>query len=147
MKLSKKSSMPSILSDFFNNDRLERMFDYDLLPSANMFNRIPAANIKDNGKEYKIELAVPGMKKNDFDINLENDTLTISAEKKDVKEDENENYTRREYSYNAFRRTFRIPDLVSPENVKARYENGVLEISLPKKEDNKTEKRKSIKVS
>ncbi len=147
MKLSKSTSMPSILSDFFNNDGFERLFDYDLLPSVNKFNRVPAANIKDNGKEYRVELAVPGMKKDDFDISLENDSLTISAEQKKEKEDEDASYTRREYSYNAFRRTFRIPEMINPDKIRARYENGVLEITLPKKEADLSKKRSTIKVS
>ena len=118
------------------------------------FNR-PAANIIDNEKDFTIELAVPGMNKEDFSINLENDILSISVERKEVKEkstdakakvDEGRNYTRREFRYDGFCRSFSMPEIVDQEKFKADYKNGVLSVMLPKSEEAKV-KGREIKIS
>ncbi len=109
------------------------------------FNR-PAANIIDNEKDFNIELAVPGMAKDDFNINLEDDMLTISVERKEEEVKEDKNFTRREFRYDEFSRSFSLPDIVDQEKIKADYQNGVLIVMLPKSEEAKV-KGREIKIS
>ncbi len=109
------------------------------------YNR-PGANIIDNEKDFTIELAVPGMGKDDFKINLENDILSISVEREEVEEKDEKNYTRREFRYDGFCRSFSMPDIVDQEKIKADYKNGVLSVMLPKSEEAKISGRE-IKIS
>jgi HSP20 family protein len=109
------------------------------------FNR-PAANIIDNEKDFNIELAVPGMAKDDFNINLEDDIMTISVERKEEEVKEDKNFTRREFRYDEFSRSFSLPDIVDQEKIKADYQNGVLSVMLPKSEEAKV-KGREIKIS
>lgn len=109
------------------------------------YNR-PAANIIDNEKDFTIELAVPGMSKDQFSINLEDDVLTISIERKDEEVKEEKNFTRREFRYDEFSRSFSLPEIVDQENIKADYVNGVLSVMLPKSEEVKV-KGREIKIS
>lgn len=106
----------------------------------------PAANILDNEKDFTIELAVPGMHKDQFRINLEDDVLTISVERKEDEAMEEKNYTRREFRYDEFSRSFSLPEIVDQDNIKADYVNGVLSVVLPKSEEVKV-KGKEIKIS
>jgi HSP20 family protein len=94
----------------------------------------PAVNIAENKDHYEVSVAAPGLKKNDFNIDVEGNMLTISCEKEDRKEDKNERYTRKEYSYSSFSRSFTLPEEVIKENIEAVYEDGVLRITLPKTE-------------
>ncbi|MGI0106233.1 Hsp20/alpha crystallin family protein [Salinimicrobium sp. WS361] len=108
----------------------------------------PAMNIKEKEKEFEVELAVPGLKKEDFTITLDNGLLTISAEKEEKKEDEKEGFVSREFSYNSFSRSVSIPESIDEDkDVSARYEDGVLKLKLHKKEGIETKKPKTIKVS
>lgn len=133
--------VPSIFTDFFND-----YFTGDLSPrTANA--SIPAVNIHEGENDFALELAVPGMQKSDFNIEVENGVLTVSAEKKFEKSEEDKNYTRKEFSYSSFKRSFTMPDSVSPDNISAKYENGVLSLALPKKEESKVKPAKAIKVS
>lgn len=109
------------------------------------FNR-PAANIIDNEKEFNIELAVPGMNKEEFQIKVENDILIISVDRKEIEEKDEKNFTRREYRYDGFSRSFSLPEIVSQDKIKADYKNGVLNITLPKSEEVKI-KGREIKIS
>ena len=109
------------------------------------FNR-PAANIIDNEKDFTIELAVPGMAKEDFSLNLEDDILTISVERKEEEVKEDRNFTRREFRYDEFSRSFSLPDIVDQEKIKADYQNGVLSVMLPKSAEAKV-KGREIKIS
>lgn len=128
-------------SDFLDSDRF-LSFDW-----GKKMHSVPSVNIKENGKEFKIEMAAPGMSKNDFKVSVENDMLTISAEKKEEKKDETEKYTRHEYSYNSFSRSFSLPENADGENAVANYENGVLYISLPKKVEEEKKAGKEISVA
>ena len=94
----------------------------------------PAVNIQEDEKQFKLEVAVPGMKKDDFKINLDNQVLTISKEEKEQKEEKKDNYTRREFVYNSFSRSFRLPKTILVDKIKADYKDGILMISLPKDE-------------
>jgi len=107
---------------------------------------IPAVNIKEENDKFVLELAAPGMKKDDFKINLDNYQLTISAETKNEKKEKEGNYTRREFVFNSFSRSFTLPKTIDIDKIKADYKNGVLDIVLPKKEE-EAKLTKQIKIS
>ena len=107
---------------------------------------IPAVNIKEENDKFVLELAAPGMKKDDFKINLDNYQLTISAETKSEKKEKEDSYTRREFVYNSFSRSFTLPKTIDIDKIKADYRNGILDIVLPKKEE-ETKLTKQIKIS
>ncbi len=126
--------MPSVFNDFFKpwND----VFDGGTGLWGREMN-IPAVNIKEQKDDYLVSLAVPGMQKDDFKIDVEGNMLTISCEKKEKKEEKDVRYTRKEYNYSSFERSFTLPDEVIKEKIDAHYEDGLLKISLPKKEEAK----------
>lgn len=93
---------------------------------------LPAANIAESDKDYSIDLAVPGFKKEDFKVAVDKDILTISAEAKSESAEEKKDYSRREYNYSSFSRSFRLPDNVKDDAITAKYDNGILKLSLPK---------------
>ncbi|MCS6820030.1 MAG: Hsp20/alpha crystallin family protein [Chitinophagales bacterium] len=129
----------SLLGPFFRD-----FFDADSFFNLST-GTMPAANIAETDKEYSIELAVPGFKKEEFKIKVDKDVLTISAESESETKEEKKEYTRREYNYSSFSRSFRLPDNVKDDAIKARYENGILKLSLPKTEQQITA-TKEIKV-
>jgi HSP20 family protein len=92
-------------------------------------------NIRENEKAYTIEVIAPGLDKGDFKVNMDNNLLTISAEKKNETNNEGERMVRKEFTYRSFARTFTLDDTIEADNIQARYENGVLMIELPKKEE------------
>ena len=108
---------------------------------------VPAVNVKEDKENYNIEVAAPGMNKNDFDVNVENGVLNITAQHEEKDEDKEENFTRREFSYRSFKRSFTLPESVKDEDIKAKYEEGILRITIPKKEETKTENAKKIEIS
>lgn len=107
---------------------------------------MPAVNIMENTKEFRIEMAVPGMQKKDFKIHVENGMLTISTEKKEELKDVKENYTFREFSFFNFSRSFRLPENCLPDKIDAKYENGILHFFIPKKEVTVNKFSQDIKV-
>lgn len=107
----------------------------------------PPANITETDKDFLLELSVPGMKKDDFSINIDNGLLTISSEKEEEKNDEGKNYKRREFSYSSFSRSFTLPDNVDENNISAKYDNGMLQVTLPKKDGTASNPKKEIPVS
>ena len=111
------------------------MGDGDLIPEWKM--TVPAVNISEDQNTYLLSLAAPGMKKDDFRIDMEGDTLTIHAEKESEKEDSSRKFSRREYEYRSFSRSFTLPEGVDRDRIDARYENGVLQLTLNKKEEAK----------
>jgi len=134
-----------LFPDFFTD--IDRFFDQDLfrMPTQMMAN-MPAVNIRENENDFSIEVAAPGMKKEDFHIDVEDRMLTIGSQKEENKTDQKENYTRREYNYSAFSRSFRLPESVKEEEINARYEDGLLKITVPKpKETERQRKRIEIK--
>lgn len=144
MSLIKKSDWPllasgSWLSDFFDNDRF---FDSSMLKMQS----VPAVNVKETEKGFDIEVAAPGLSKKDFNVTVENGILTISSEKKEEKETKDKDYTRQEFSYTSFRRSFALPENVKEEDVNARYENGVLMLTLLKKTPSIQKVKKAIEV-
>ncbi len=112
------------------------LFPHDVWSKDCQFQQIPAANIKDNDQDFTISLAVPGLKKDDIKINIKNNVLTISSETKDDKKeivDAKKNFTRWEYNYNSFSRSFSLPNSVSSEKIEASLEHGELLVKIPKK--------------
>lgn len=107
---------------------------------------VPAVNIAENKDHYLVSLAVPGMKKEDFKIDMDGNMLTISSEKEETREEKEAKFTRKEYNYSSFSRSFTIPDDVNSEKIEARYEDGVLKMTLPRKEEAKKLAAKKISV-
>jgi len=142
--LKRKSTVPSLFSSFFESDPF---FNTDWIGNRYLASQVPSANISESNGEFLIELAVPGMSKDDFEVTCESGVLTISAEKEEEKKKEDKNYTRREYNYSSFSRSFSLPESVKLEDIKARYENGVLKVQVPKTEEAKRQAKKEIKVS
>lgn len=144
MSLIKKTDWPSLLngpmlSDFFDNDRF---FDADWLRKQS----VPAVNVKETEKSFEIELAAPGLTKKDFEISVDNGMLTISSEKKEEKEEKEKNYTRKEFSYSSFSRSFTLPENVNEEDVKAYYEDGILKLHIAKNAIGTSKPKKAIEV-
>jgi HSP20 family protein len=107
----------------------------------------PSVNISETDKEFKIELAAPGLKKEDFKVAVDKGILTISSEKQTEKTEEKKNYWKKEFSYNQFSRSFQLPENTLADKIDAKYENGILNVILPKKEVSVAEPQKEIKVS
>lgn len=151
MKLALRSTLPSLLADWpvpsslfgtrlFNGES----FDFPLLSQGS---RVPSANVVETPKEFKLELAVPGLERKDFNIEVDNHCLTISAEKKEEKKETEGDFTRREYSYNSFSRSFTLPENVKENDIDAKYENGILEVRVPKAQETPAKGAKKIAVS
>lgn len=130
---------PNVFNDFFK--------DWSNSNGSVVHSTIPAVNIKETENEFFLDVAAPGMDKKDFQINLENDVLTISSEKKSENEETTEQFTRKEYSYLSFKRSFTLPkQLIDRDNIKATYENGELKITIPKLEEAKPKPTRLIEV-
>jgi HSP20 family protein len=143
MALLRRSDWPtlggSLLSDFFDDDRF---FNSPWLKGQSL----PAVNIRETEKNYEVELAAPGFNKKDFNISIENALLTISAEKKEEEEQKENNYTRKEFSFSSFSRTFNLPENISEDDIQAKYEDGVLKLVLAKKEVSQSKPKKAISI-
>ena len=107
----------------------------------------PSANIIEKPEGFELEIAAPGLKKDDFNINLENSILTVSSEVEDEKNEEGKNYTRKEFYYGSFSRSFTLPKSIDTDKIKADYFNGILKIDLPKRDEAQLETKKEIKIS
>ena len=129
--LSRQTSMPTLFEDFFKP--WSQWFD-----DGGLIRRVtsmPAVNIAEKNDNYMVTLAAPGLKKEDFKIDLDGNMLTISSEKEENKEEKDEKFTRQEYSYSSFSRSFTLPEDVKQEKIDASYQNGELKIVLPRKEE------------
>jgi HSP20 family protein len=138
-------SIPSLLNDFFTDN----WFDSSLSNWRSTGSTLPAVNVKENNDSFSIEVAAPGMKREDFKLELNNHVLTISSQREDNREekDQNDNYTRKEFSYQSFQRSFTLPESkVDGEKIEARYMDGILYITVPKKEEAKVKPPKQITV-
>jgi HSP20 family protein len=133
---------PAGLADMFQN-----FFDSDFNDFFSRRFSDPAANIIESPESFELDLAAPGMKKDDFRIHLENNILTVSSEVEDEKLDEGKNYSRKEFSYGSFTRSFTLPKIIDLDKIKADYENGILKVLLPKKEEARLEVKKEIKIA
>lgn len=131
---------PGIFDEFFGRDF------YPVHYNRNGFKSLPAVNITEGDNEYTIEVAAPGLDKKDFKIDLDKDCLTISSVVEDSKEESQDHYTRREFRYSNFSRSFTLPELVDAENIAASHKNGVLSVSIPKKEEAKAKPARHIAI-
>ena len=131
--------LPTILDDFFR--------DWSTTNFSDTNTTLPAVNIKEDDNAFTVEVAVPGMEKKDFHIDLEDNILTISSEKTVENKEEKDNYTRKEYSYQSFKRSFTLPkNVVDSDKIAAQYKNGELIIAIPKREEAKPKPARLIEV-
>jgi HSP20 family protein len=135
----KNSALPSLVGDFFTRESSDIF-----LPFQNQ--TIPSVNIIEEKDHFEIHLVAPGLKKDNFQINLEENVLTISYSKTEEKEDEKVKFTRREFKINSFKRSFTINQLIDSEQVSATYLDGILVINLPKKEEVKLKNERLIEI-
>lgn len=139
--------IPELLENLFFENRLDALKNYETFS-------IPAVNIIENLPNFVVELAVPGLDKKDFSIEVEEDTLKIASKKveknKNIEEDNaelrNSSFRKREFNYSSFERIFKLPENIEAENVEANYENGILRVTLPKMEEKKVLK-KMVEIS
>jgi HSP20 family protein len=107
---------------------------------------MPSANISERAEDFKIDLAVPGMDKKDFSVEVDNGVLTVSGERKEQTREENEKITRCEFHYGSFKRTFGLPESANPDKVQASYKDGVLSLIVTKKDESKLKPKKQIRI-
>ncbi|MDD2550382.1 MAG: Hsp20/alpha crystallin family protein [Bacteroidales bacterium] len=137
------NQMPSLFDRFLEND----LFDWSNRNYSTTNTTLPAVNIKEDNDGFEVEMSVPGLDRKDFSIELNNSVLTISSEKKVENETkEGQRFARREFSYQSFSRSFTLPDTVEDDKIKAKYENGILSVSIPKKEEAKPKPAKQIEI-
>lgn len=129
---------PSLIDDFINTDWNLKVPTFS--------GTVPAVNIKELDSQFEIELAVPGMKKDDFEIEVEDGVLSISSTQEEEQVNEKGKFTRREFSYSSFRRSFTLPDSVDPTKIDATYKEGVLLVLLPKHKEAQPQPKKLIKI-
>ncbi|RZP02570.1 MAG: Hsp20/alpha crystallin family protein [Flavobacteriales bacterium] len=136
VKYNNKNVFPSLMNEFLNDDFGMNLF--------NRSNSLPSVNSIENNDSFEIDLAVPGMKKDDFIIELNDKVLVISSEKSSIN---NENMRLNEFDYSSFQRSFRVPDSVDLDKIKATYKNGILKIKLTKKKDSITKPNRLIDIT
>jgi HSP20 family protein len=128
-------------TNHFSNTDFNNLFNHldTMFPTKSFnnvaYNNIPAVNVKENENGFQIEVAAPGLKKEDFKLSLHENRLTISAKQEENKEENKEKYTRQEFNYTSFQRTFTLPKNVDGDKIEATYTDGVLHVGLPKKEE------------
>ncbi|WAC11125.1 Hsp20/alpha crystallin family protein [Dyadobacter pollutisoli] len=132
---------PSYLNGFFGKDLLNE-FNTPAFSGS-----VPAVNVIESKEGFRIEVAAPGLQKSDFKLNLEKNQLTISAQKEQKEEDTNEKYTRKEFKYSSFQRTFTLPNSVDGDKIEASYSEGILSVALPKREEAKEKPARAIEVA
>lgn len=146
MNLIRRSNewLPNVFDDFFNNEWLGET-------NHQVGVNVPAVNIKENDNSFSVEVAAPGKQRDDFKIELDHNLLTISAEEKEehhseTKSERKEKFTRREFSYSSFKRSFTLPDTIDNAKISANYVDGVLKIELPKREEAKIQPKRLIEI-
>ncbi len=139
------NSFPNLFDDFLNRDLL----DWNNSNFSNTGTTLLAINVKETPESFVVEMAAPGMKKEDFKVELNNNVLTISSEQKTEHEDkDNDKYTRKEFSYQSFQRSFQLSrEAVDADKIQAKYENGVLHLTIPKREEVKQKPSRLINIS
>jgi HSP20 family protein len=135
-----KRSMPSLVDEFFGRNLLDNVFDFNTGVST------PSVNIVEGKDSFRIEVAAPGLTKDEFKIDLHNNVLNISSEKEEKKEEKDEQYMRREFSYTSFSRSFTLPNTADTDKIAASYKEGVLNIEIPKKEEAKEKPKRLINI-
>ncbi|APS38912.1 Hsp20/alpha crystallin family protein [Salegentibacter agarivorans] len=144
IKRNEANWLPSVFDDMFKTDWLGGTTNVNSIGTS-----IPAVNIQETEDNFSVEVAAPGKTKEDFNIELDNDVLTISSEEKKENEtsEKNGRYTRKEFSYSTFKRAFSLPDSVDSEKISASYKDGVLIIELPKREEAKVQAKRMIEIA
>ena len=136
-------AIPMLFDDFFNRE----LFNWGNNNFSATSTTMPSVNIKETVDNFEVEVAAPGMEKKDFKITLDGNLLTVSSSKQFEQKPSQEHYTRREFSYQSFQRSFELPkDVVEPERIKASYENGLLQLLIPKKEEARKKAPKLIEI-
>jgi HSP20 family protein len=137
--------MPGLFNDFLSRD----FWNWGLGNNSTTNTTIPAVNVREDNDNFYVEVAAPGMKKEDFNVALDGTTLTIQSEKKEEREEKDgERYNRREFSYQSFQRVFELPaHVVDAEHIEAKYEHGLLHLTIPKKEEAKQRPPRMIQIS
>jgi HSP20 family protein len=135
-------SLSSWIDDFFDTD-----LGTGLVSNFNTGMTLLAVNIKEDNENYILEVAAPGMRKEGFNLEIDNDMLSISVETKSDNEKTEDNYTRREFGYSSFKRTFTLPDTIQADKIKAKYEHGILNVHIPKHEEAKRKPLRRIEIS
>lgn len=144
-KPSNGQGIPAAYSSPFGN-LMENFFNNDFFPGE-FSTAVPAVNVSEDNEQFQVELSAPGFSREDFKIESDNKMLIISGEYKKENESKEKTFTRREFNYGSFRRTFSMPDTVNDEKIDAKYENGILKITLPKREEAKVKPVKEIRIS
>lgn len=138
-----RNRFPDLFNRFMDND----LFDWSSKHFSNTNTTIPAVNIREDHDGYEVEMAAPGLEKKDFKVELNDQVLTISSVKQFENEtNEGQRFTSREFSYQSFSRSFTLPNTVEQDNIKAQYEDGLLRIRIPKKEEAKAKPPKQIAI-
>lgn len=147
-EITRKNNVTGLpgFSSWFDNF-FENSLGTEFLSNFNTGITLPAVNIKETSENFILELAIPGMKKSDFTIDVESKVLSIASEVERENEENNDSYTRREFGYSSFKRTFTLPDSVEADKVKATYKDGILMVTLPKREEAKQKPPKRIEIS
>lgn len=140
-RLQNNAMMPDFIDDFFNDETWPSFF------RSRTGVNVPSVNIVESNDDYRIEVAAPGLDKDDFNVNVDNNVLTISSEKETKDEDKDENFVRKEFSYSSFNRSFTLPEGTDADKIKANHKDGVLFVTVPKTEEVKKKAPKSIKIS
>ena len=147
--LMKKNGLAPSMNTFFDEVLSKDLFDWSDKNFTSFGSTLPSANVKESPKNVEIEIAAPGLKKDDFKIEYKNNVLSVSSEKKEEKEEKDKegNYARKEFSYQSFCRTFRLPETVDDAKIDASYKDGILHIAVGKKmiDSPKTVKTISVK--
>lgn len=139
-----------INQDFFDMDNFfDNRWVSNMLPENfwNVKSAGPALNIKENDDNFEIELAAPGFAKKDFEVTIEDGCLNIKAEKETSEEETDDNFTRREFSFNSFERSLQLPDSLKQEEIKAKYNDGILSFKVAKKEEAKKLPPKKVQIA
>jgi HSP20 family protein len=139
------NSLPALFDDLFNRD----LSNWENTNFSDTNTSVPAVNIKENAENYEVEVAAPGMNKKDFRVELDGNSLTISSERTNRNEQrQDERYFRREFSYQSFQRTFTLQkNVVDVDKIRAKYENGLLHLLIPKGEEAKQKPSRLIQIS
>ncbi len=140
MSLVRRNNLffPSLMNEFFKPDWFGGMERFE--------STLPAVNIKEDETGYELELAIPGRKKEDFNVEIDDNVMTVSMETKSEDETKDEHYTRREFSYQSFKRSFTLPETVDEEKIEASYEEGILKFRLPKREEVLPKPKRTIEI-
>ncbi len=148
MTLIRKNSQLMPFNGFFDDLFQKDLFNWNLSNFSHSGSTLPAVNVKETSDTFEVEMAAPGMKKENFEVTLDGNLLTISAQAKSEQEEkEGEKYSRREFHYHSFQRRFQLPkDVVDIDQINARYEEGLLKLSIPKKEEAKQKPPRTIAI-